>query len=142
MDGFLIAISIFVLQRVVCLCLGNLRPLIRLRPGGRVVLAPPPFQVLFLFRNWQPVLRPTTMPYRSLLAGVVMSKIRYCTHTTRKNCLTTAVTIEFALLPFAAFGFYIDFGQVHKTTTDCRTQLSGQLTLHAEANVSIMASPI
>lgn len=36
-------------------------------------------------------------------------------HTPRKNCLTTAVTIEFALLPFAAFGFYIDFGQVLPT---------------------------
>jgi len=44
MDGFLIAISIFVLQRVVCLCLGNFRPPIRLRPGH---LGPHSRQVLF-----------------------------------------------------------------------------------------------
>lgn len=136
MDGFLIAISIFVLQRVVCLCLGNLRPP-HSPSSGQVLfhsftLLWLQFLSLFLF---QAVGRQS---FTLRLAFSSYEEKFDTAHTPRKNCLTTAVTIEFALLPFAAFGFYIDFGQVLPTgwRSQNLSQLSGQLTFHANGNAN------
>lgn len=132
MDGFLIAISIFVLQRVVCLCLGNLRPLARLRSGppsafaARGSRSPPAGP--FLLMAGQTLARTAAVSASSYGKNSILH-----THThVSQRCLTTAVTIEFALLPFAALGFYIDFGQVGCAVVgETSTELTAALSYRA-----------